>query len=125
VIKLEKTYEAESPPRPTTLQDLMSTRPLHAEVDTDTDIKPDINGHGDRHRDKDKDKARVEAAGVKPTYGFEGCPSFPPKWTYATPDIVRTLWLTSREWAKLIIRTMWWMIHPMDRLRNGRWTLLN
>ena len=86
MIKLEKTYEVESPPRPTTLQDLMGTRPPNTASEMDTDIKPDINGYG-----HGEDKARVEAVGIKPVYGFEGCPSFPPKWTYATPDTVRPL----------------------------------
>ena len=84
----------------------------------DTDTKPDINGYG-----HGEDKARVEAVGIKPIYGFEGCPSFPPKWTYATPDTVRPLRLAIM--AVLMIRTMWWMIRRMDKLRNGLWTLLN
>ena len=118
VIKLEKTFEVESPPRPTTLQDLMGTRPPNTASEMDTDTKPDINGYG-----HGEDKARVEAVGIKPIYGFEGCPSFPPKWTYATPDTVRPLRLAIT--AVLMTRTMWWMIRRMDRSRNGLWTLLN
>jgi len=118
VIKLEKTFEVESPPRPTTLQDLMGTRPPNTASEMDTDTKPDINGYG-----HGEDKARVEAVGIKPVYGFEGCPSFPPKWTYATPDTVRPLRLATT--AVLMTRTMWWMIRRMDRSRNGLWTLSN
>lgn len=118
VIKLEKTYEVESPPRPTTLQDLMGTRPPNTASEIDTDTKPDINGYG-----HGEDKARVEAVGIKPIYGFEGCPSFPPKWTYATPDTVRPLRLAIM--AVLMIRTMWWMIRRMDRSQNGLWILSN
>jgi hypothetical protein len=80
VIKLEKKYEVEEPTRPTTLQDLMSrseTKP-NPRMDMDTDTKPDISNtvNGD------------PGVGIKPIYGFEGVPSLPPKWTYATPEIV-------------------------------------
>jgi hypothetical protein len=64
----------EEPTRPTTLQDLMSRQPTT--VDMDTDTKPNIHDTGN------------EGVGVKPIYGFEGIPSLPPKWTYATPEIV-------------------------------------
>lgn len=80
MIKLERTYEVEEPSRPTTLQDLMSrseTQP-NARIDMDTDTKPDINEPVNGN----------PGVGIKPIYGFEGVPSLPPKWTYATPEIV-------------------------------------
>ena len=80
VIKLERTYEVVEPTRPTTLQDLMS-RQSNSAVDTDTDLKPDINSTRIQESPND-------GVGVKPIYGFEGIPSLPPKWTYATPEIV-------------------------------------
>jgi hypothetical protein len=80
VIKLERTYEVEEPTRPTTLQDLMS-RQSNSAVQVDTDTKPDINPTRTQESAND-------GVGVKPSYGFEGIPSLPPKWTYATPEIV-------------------------------------
>jgi hypothetical protein len=81
VMKLERTYEVEEPTRPTTLQDLMS-RQSNSAVDMNTDTKPDINSTRIQESPND-------GVGVKPSYGFEGIPSLPPKWTYATPEIVR------------------------------------
>jgi hypothetical protein len=80
VIKLERAYEVEEPTRPTTLQDLMSRQSTSA-VNMDTDTKPDINSTRIQESPND-------GVGVKPSYGFEGIPSLPPKWTYATPEIV-------------------------------------
>jgi hypothetical protein len=80
VIKLERTYEVEEPTRPTTLQDLMSRQSTSA-VNMNTDTKPDITSTRIQESPND-------GVGVKPSYGFEGIPSLPPKWTYATPEIV-------------------------------------
>jgi len=82
VIKLETRYEEEEPTLSTTLQDLMSRSRPKKEMDPDdTDTKPDLHADGDINGDG--------GVGVKPIYGFEGIPSLPPKWTYATPEIVR------------------------------------
>lgn len=81
VIKLEKRYEGEEPTPTTTLQDLMSRSRPKTEMDMDTDMKPDINGTSNDDGER--------GVGVIPTYGFEGVPSLPPKWTYTTPEIVR------------------------------------
>jgi len=80
VIKLERTYEVVEPTRPTTLQDLMS-RQNNSIIDMDTDTKPDVTSTR-------IPESANDGVGVKPIYGFEGIPSLPPKWTYATPEIV-------------------------------------
>lgn len=54
------------------------------EMDVDTDKKPNLDGSGNEESRNDG-----VGMGVKPTYGFEGIPSLPPKWTYTVPEIVR------------------------------------
>jgi hypothetical protein len=55
------------------------------EMDMDIDTKPSLDA-----KEKDKEK---EVMGVKPSYGFEGVPCLPPKWTYAVPEPVRSLFI--------------------------------
>lgn len=47
------------------------------------DKKPDLTGSGDVAVDKSD-----SGIGIKPIYGFEGIPSFPPKWTYPPRPVV-------------------------------------
>jgi hypothetical protein len=83
------------------------------------DTKPDINDTGGVN---DTSEGGV-GVGIKPIYGFEGIPSLPPKWTYATHEIV-CLQLPCYQF-KLMRRMRYGTIHLMDRLRNDRWISLN
>lgn len=83
---MELENEPPSPERPTTLQDLPPLPPPPAntgEGNTDTDTKPDLSKLG-----TDIKKEGGQARGIKPFYGFDGVPSFPPKWTYPSQAAV-------------------------------------
>jgi hypothetical protein len=130
VVKLETTTEPPSPPRPETLQDLMSAptpkptrgRDMDEDGNMDVDRKPDLSpSNPHRARDTQGNPTSTTApTGVKPIYGFEGIPSFPPKWTYPPrPMVSRLISFPIALGSGLTNRRKWWMIPLMDRLRNG------
>lgn len=84
-IKLEIENEPLSTPRPITLQDLqplgLPSSPGSKNEETgDVDKKPDLSKLGTGHNTvQEEDERRM-----RPSYGFEGGPALPPKWTYPT-----------------------------------------
>lgn len=96
MMRLETTTAPASPPRRETLQDLMSLLPSKTDdkgdIDVDMDKKPDLSASGSMDTTTIKKEVDPsEGMGVRPIYGFEGIPSFPPKWTYPPRPVVSSI----------------------------------